>query len=271
MPRDRTPRCLTIATSDSGGGAGIQADIKAFAAAGCHGASVVVAVTAQNTTGVSLVHALPPSVVTEQLHAVFDDLGIDAMKTGALVSADVVETVASFLDARSREGLPPLVVDPVVQSTTGKALLDKAGVDVLRTRLLPHAAVVTPNDAEAIVLAGNDGSRAELAERLVELGAGAVVITGGAGAPSDHVFDGREHLDIAVQRVPSHATHGGGCTHSATLCAELAKGRDVLRAARIAAMTASAAIGRGLDDIGRGEGPVDVIDLAARRRIGVAE
>ena len=261
-----TPRCLTIATSDSGGGAGIQADIRAFAAAGCHGASVVVGLTAQNTRGIIAVHQVPPAFITQQLDAVFGDIGADAVKTGALLSSRVVDTVAAFLDALQSAGaLPPLVVDPVLHASTGTALLPERAIDSLVRRLLPLATVVTPNDDEATVLAGATGSRRELAERIVARGARAVLITGGHGEAGDHLFDGRTHETIAVKRVASRAGHGGGCTHSATLCAELAKGHALAAAARTAAATAAAAIAHGLDDIGSGEGPVDVIGLRSRR------
>ena len=261
-----TPRCVTIAASDSGGGAGIQADIKAFAAAGCHGSSVVVALTAQNTRGVLAVHEVPSDFITQQLGAVFDDIGADAVKTGALCSARVIETVAGFLEAlRSSAALPPLVVDPVLRASSGAPLLPPGAVDILVRRLLPLATVVTPNDDEAAALAGARGSRRELAELLVARGARAVLITGGHGDAGDHLFDGRTHETIPVERVASQATHGGGCTHAATLCAELAKGHDLASAARVAAATAAAAIARGLDDIGAGEGPVDVIGLRSRR------
>ena len=261
-----TPRCLTIATSDSGGGAGIQADVKAFAAAGCHGSTVVVALTAQNTRGVCAVHEVPSAFITQQLDAVFADIGADAIKTGALVSARVIATVADFLDTLQRAAaLPPLVVDPVLHASTGAPLLQPDAVDALMRRLLPLATVVTPNDDEAAVLAGARGTRRDLAERIVARGARAVLITGGHGEAGDHLFDGSTHATIHVERVASHATHGGGCTHSATLCAELAKGHDLAAAARTAAAVSAAAVSRGLGDIGAGEGPVDVIGLDARR------
>ena len=184
------PRCLTIATSDSGGGAGIQADLKAFAAAGCYGMTALVGVTAQNTTSILAVHQLPASVITAQLEAVWSDIGVDAAKTGALLSAEVIVTVADFLTGHPA----PLVVDPVLQASTGGLLLDPDAVDVLVTRLLPLATVVTPNLTEARVLAGTDGDRRSLAEALVARGAHAVLITGGDAAGSDLLFDGTEHI-----------------------------------------------------------------------------
>jgi hydroxymethylpyrimidine/phosphomethylpyrimidine kinase len=252
-----TPRCLTIATSDSGGGAGIQADLKAFAHAGCHGMSALVALTAQNTAGVTAIHELPPDFVRAQLEAVFDDIGVDAAKTGMLFSRTLIETVAEFLEQHP----VPLVVDPVMVASSGARLLEEDAVETLVERLLPLAAVVTPNLAEAEVLAGTTGSKAELAERIHERGAAAVIVTGGHGDPVDHLFDGAEHLDIPVERHAVAATHGAGCTHSATVCAALARGVSLAAAAEAAARTASAAVASGLTELGAGEGPVDVFDL----------
>src|SRR3954464_9640516 len=170
------PRCLTIATSDSGGGAGIQADLKAFAAAGCHGMSVLVALTAQNTVAVTDVHTLPPAFLRAQLDAVFDDIGVDAAKTGMLFSRELIAEVSDYL----AEHPVPLVVDPVMVASSGAKLLQDDAVETLVGRLFPLATVVTPNLMEAQALAG-DGTRTELAERIHELGAPAVVVTGGHG------------------------------------------------------------------------------------------
>jgi hydroxymethylpyrimidine/phosphomethylpyrimidine kinase len=254
------PRCLTIAGSDSGGGAGVQADLKAFAAAGCYGMSAIVALTAQNTVGVTAVHEAPPEFVRAQLEAVFSDLGVDAAKTGMLFSRAAIETVADFLEGRR----VPLVVDPVMLASSGARLLQDDAVSTLVERLFPLATVVTPNLNEAEVLAGGRGSRRELAERIHELGAPAVVVTGGHGAePIDHLFDGTRHVEIPVARHDVAATHGAGCTHSATLAAELAKGRPLDDAARRAAAVASAAVQDGLVELGAGDGPVDVLRLGA--------
>ncbi|MHB1244734.1 MAG: bifunctional hydroxymethylpyrimidine kinase/phosphomethylpyrimidine kinase, partial [Gaiellaceae bacterium] len=216
------PRCLTIATSDSGGGAGIQADLKAFAAAGAHGMSALVALTAQNTVAVTAVHELPPEFIRAQLDAIADDLGVDAAKTGMLFSREIIETVAEWLDGRSL----PLVVDPVLIASSGAQLLQDDAVETLVGRLFPLAAVVTPNLPEAEALTGLAGaSRRELAERLVELGAAAALVTGGHGDTAiDHLFDGREHVELPGERLDVRATHGAGCTHSATLAALLARG-----------------------------------------------
>jgi hydroxymethylpyrimidine/phosphomethylpyrimidine kinase len=251
------PRCITIAGSDSGGGAGIQADLKAFAAAGCHGTSALVALTAQNTVGVSAIHELPPEFVLAQLQAVFDDIGVDAAKTGMLFSRRLIETVADFLE----EHPVPLVVDPVMVASSGARLLQDDAVETLVERLFPVATVVTPNLAESEVLAGGPASKEALAERIHDLGAAAVVVTGGHGDPVDHFFDGMEHIEIPVERHAVAATHGAGCTHSATVCAGLARGLTLVEAAEAAAEAASAAVALGLADLGAGEGPVDVIDL----------
>ena len=251
-------RCVTIAGSDSGGGAGIQADLKAFAAAGCHGMSVVVALTAQNTVGVTAVEEAATGFVEAQLEAVFSDIGVDAAKTGMLFSAPIVETVAGFLEAHP----VPLVVDPVMVASSGAKLLEDDAVAALVDRLFPLATVVTPNLPEAFALAGFEGSRRELAERLHELGAPAALITGGHGeTPVDHLFDGVRHVEIPVARHRVAATHGAGCTHSATLTAHLARGESLEAAARAAAEAASNAVANGLSDLGAGDGPVDVLDL----------
>ena len=256
-PMLMTPRCLTIATSDSGGGAGVQADLKAFAAAGCHGMSALVALTAQNTAAVAAIHELPPEFVTAQLEAVFDDIGVDAAKTGMLFSRRLIEAVADFLETHP----VPLVVDPVMVASSGAKLLEDDAVETLVGRLFPLATVVTPNLAEAEVLAGRRGSKTELAEQIHERGASAVIVTGGHGDPVDHLFDGMDHVEIPVERHAVAATHGAGCTHSATVCAGLARGLTLAEAAEAAAEAASAAVAQGLAELGAGEGPVDVIDL----------
>ena len=256
----RVPRVLTIAGSDSGGGAGIQADLKAFAAAGCHGMSAIVALTAQNTAGVSGVHEVPAAFVRRQLDAVWDDIGVDAAKTGMLFSRDVIETVADWVEDHP----VPLVVDPVMIASSGARLLQDDAVEALVARLFPLATVVTPNLMEAEALVG-PGTRRELAERLHGIGAPAAVVTGGHGEPAvDHLFDGDEHVEISVERYDVPATHGAGCTHSATLAALLARGFSLADAARGAAAAASDAVRNGLVDIGQGDGPVDVLDVKER-------
>jgi hydroxymethylpyrimidine/phosphomethylpyrimidine kinase len=233
----------------------VQADLKAFTAAGCYGMSAIVALTAQNTVGVSAVHEAPPDFIGAQLEAVFSDIGVDAAKTGMLFSRGSIETVADFLEPHR----VPLVVDPVMLASSGARLLQDDAVETLVSRLFPLATVVTPNLNEAEALAGTTGSRRELAERIHELGAPAVIVTGGHGAdPVDHLFDGERHLEIPVARHDVGATHGAGCTHSATLAAALAKGLALDMAAREAARVASEAVRNGYAELGAGDGPVNV-------------
>ena len=259
------PRCLTIATSDSGGGAGIQADLKAFARLGCHGMSAIVALTAQNTTAVTAVHEAPPEFIRAQLDALFDDIGVDAAKTGMLFSAPIIATVADFLAKRPL----PLVVDPVMVAASGAKLLLDDAVSVLVERLFPLATVVTPNLHEACALAGvpysDEANREELAEAIHALGAPAVVVTGGHGIDAvDWLFDGERHIPIPVERYGEETTHGAGCTHSAALAALLARGESLEDAARGAAELATEAVRAGYR-IGAGSGPVDVLDLSRAR------
>src|SRR3954452_23194222 len=229
------PRCLTIAGSDSGGGAGIQADLKAFAAAGCYGMTAIVALTAQNTVGVGDGLEVAPEFVRAQIEVVVGDIGVDAAKTGMLASAPIVEAVADFLAARP----VPLVVDPVILASSGARLLREDAVEAIVGRLFPIATVITPNYLEAEALAG-PGTRREMAERLVAMGARAAIVTGGHGAePVDHLFDGTTHVDIPVERHEIATTHGAGCTHSATLAAGLARGWSLEDAAREAARVAA--------------------------------
>jgi hydroxymethylpyrimidine/phosphomethylpyrimidine kinase len=251
-------RVLTVATSDSGGGAGIQADLKAFAAAGAFGMSALVALTAQNTVEVTAIEELPEAFIVAQLDAVFRDIGVDAAKTGMLYSRRVIETVAAFFE----DHRVPLVVDPVMVASSGAVLLREDAVAAFIERLLPLATVVTPNLPEAVALAGFEGTRRELAENLVRRGAAAVIVTGGHGATAvDHLFDGRRHVEIEVPRYAVAATHGAGCTHSATIAALLAQGAPLEEAARAAASTAARAVLAGLTEIGSGDGPVDVFNL----------
>lgn len=269
MPTDRdtTPRppatALTIASSDSGGGAGIQADLKAFARCGVHGTSAIVALTAQNTLGVRAIHECPPEFVTAQLDALFADLPPAAVKTGMLFSAQIIRTVADALADRQL----PLVLDPVMIASSGARLLRDDAIQALVGRLFPLATVVTPNLMEAQALTGRDTEdRALLAEALVGLGARAALVTGGHGQrPIDHLYAGGSHLEIPVQRHPVPATHGAGCTHSAALAACLARGASITDAARQAALVASAAVAHGLVGIGAGDGPVDALDVRTLR------
>jgi hydroxymethylpyrimidine/phosphomethylpyrimidine kinase len=258
------PRVLSIASSDSGGGAGIQADLKAFARCGAHGMSAIVALTAQNTLGVTAIHELPPTFVRAQIDAVLDDIGADAAKTGMLFSKTLIEAVADALSPRNL----PLVVDPVMVASSGSRLLLPDAVGTLVARLFPLATVVTPNlpEAQALTEIGTE-DRAKLAEALVAMGARAALVTGGHGAePVDHLFDGARHLAIPVTRRRIAATHGAGCTHSAALAAGLAAGLSLAEAAQQAAAVAGDAVAHGLSQLGGGDGPVHVLhDLAAGR------
>jgi hydroxymethylpyrimidine/phosphomethylpyrimidine kinase len=227
-----------------------------------YGTSALVALTAQNTTAVAAVHELPPDFIQAQLDAVFDDIGVDAAKTGMLFSRTIIATVAEFLERHP----VPLVVDPVLIASSGAQLLQDDAVETLIGRLFPLATVVTPNLPEAETLTGLTGAtRRELAERLVELGAAAAVVTGGHGDTAvDHLFDGHKHVELPLERHPVAATHGAGCTHSATLAALLARGLSLIEAARGASAAASAAVRDGLVEIGAGDGPVDVLNVKGR-------
>jgi len=223
--------------------------------------SAIVALTAQNTREVATVYELPGWFVRAQLDAVAGDIGIDAAKTGMLFSRAIIDTVADWIE----EHPLPLVVDPVVVASSGARLLEDDAVGSLLHRLLPLATVVTPNLLEARALTGSEASPRELAEMLVGLGASAAVVTGGHAEESvDHFFDGNEHHEIPVERSDLAATHGAGCTHSATLAALLARGLSLLDAARGAAGAASRAVAQGLVEIGGGEGPVDVLGVVLR-------
>ena len=235
-PRIPSPACcLTIAGSDSGGGAGIQADLKTFAALGVHGTSAITALTAQNTRGVSTVHPVPTRHLVAELDAVFDDFNIAAVKTGMLGDARTVRTIARELAQRRPRWL---IVDPVMIATSGARLLDNGAVGVLMDKLIPLADVLTPNLPEAEALTGiavhnaRDGER--VAEKLRTLGAKAVLLKGGHGRGrevTDRWFDGRGSFEIRNRKLPFEA-HGTGCTLSAALAAELAKGRAPRTAAR---------------------------------------
>jgi hydroxymethylpyrimidine/phosphomethylpyrimidine kinase len=269
-PDRRIPRVLSIAGSDSGGGAGIQADIKAFAACGVHGMTAITAITAQSTTGVTAVHAIPPEIVIEQVRAVSGDIGVDAVKIGMLGDAATIEAVATALD-QLPEGTP-VVVDPVMVAESGAELLDPAGRASLIALLLPRATVATPNVPEArALLAERDPAAAraagpeQLARGVHALGPRVVVVTGGHREEAiDLFYDGERLVEIAGRRHPDGAAHGSGCTHSSVLAARLAWGADPLAAARSAQELAARAVAQGLTEIGAGAGPVDVLGLSSR-------
>ena len=267
----RPPRVLTIAGSDSGGGAGIQADLKAFARAGAHGMSAITAITVQNTVEVRHVYPLPPEVIVAQVAAVAEDIGVDAVKIGMLGSVATIEAVDRALDL---VGDAPVVLDPVMVAESGAVLLDGDARDALRERLLPRATVVTPNLPEARVLADgsapDDADAAALARAIHALAPQAVVVTGGhREIAADVFYDGERLEEITGERHADGAAHGSGCTHSSTLAAHLARGLDPLAADRAAKATAAAAVRDGLRGIGAGAGPVDVFGLA--RQSGAAE
>jgi hydroxymethylpyrimidine/phosphomethylpyrimidine kinase len=260
-PRSNPPRVLSIAGSDSGGGAGIQADLKAFAAAGAHGMTAITAITAQSTVSVDAVFPLPPEAIVAQVRAVADDIGVDAVKIGMLGDVAAIAAVEEALDLL---GDAPMVLDPVMVAESGAQLLEPEARSALAERLVPRATVVTPNLAEAEALAGL-GRAAEaddLARAVHALGSDAVVVTGGHGSSgADLFYDGERLVEIPGERYPDGAAHGSGCTHSSTLAARLAFGDDPLEAARVARRVAGEAVRDGLRDLGRGAGPVDVFGL----------
>ena len=259
---DRVPRVLSIAGSDSGGGAGIQADLKAFAACGVHGMTAITAITAQNTVGVSAVHQIPPEVIVEQVRQVAEDIGVDAVKIGMLGDIATIEAVA---EALGHTGDAPVVLDPVMVAESGARLLADDAIDALRSTLLPRASVTTPNLAEAEVLAQTAGTPEELARRIHAQGPRAVVVTGGhRDEATDVFFDGERVEEIPGERHDSGAAHGSGCTHSSALAAFLARGADPLEAARQAKRVAAEAVRNGLSDIGAGPGPVDSLAIIER-------
>jgi hydroxymethylpyrimidine/phosphomethylpyrimidine kinase len=259
------PKVLSIAGSDSGGGAGIQADLKAFARCGVHGMTAITAITAQNTVGVEAIEAVSGEMIIAQIGAVADDIGVDAVKVGMLGTAETVEAVVAALAPLLVDNDPPVVVDPVMVSESGAVLLDPGAREVLTVRLLPLATVVTPNIPEARELTGlgEGASQEELARAMVELGPRVAVVTGGhSERVVDVFFDGREAVPIDGERHPGDASHGSGCTHSSALAAFLARGEAPLEAARKAREIASEAVANGLREIGEGAGPVDVFGLA---------
>ncbi len=254
------PRLLSIAGSDSGGGAGIQADLKAFARCGAHGMTAITAITAQNTQEVAAVFPLPPEAIVPQVRAVVDDIGVDAVKIGMLGTAETIDAVASALDL---VGDAPVVLDPVMVAESGAALIDSEAQDALRELIVPRAAAVTPNLHEARVLARDDSADGEDLVRAVHaLGPAAAVVTGGhREEATDLFFDGKRFVTIPGERHPGGAAHGSGCTHSSSLAAHLALGYEPLEAARAAKRIAAEAVRDGLRGIGRGAGPVDVFGL----------
>ena len=255
---------LTIAGSDSSGGAGIQADLKTFSALGVYGASVLTALTAQNTTGVQGVHPVPPEFVAAQMASVLDDLDVRAIKTGMLADAPIIRAVVDGL-ARHAVAIP-VVVDPVMVATSGDLLLQSDAIETLRSALIPRATLITPNLPEAAALldepiAATEPEAMDQLARLIRLGAGAVLLKGGHGS-GDEAVDllaiGPRVIRLAAPRIATRNTHGTGCTLSAAIAARLAAGDDLEPAVRHAKTYVHAAIAAGIDlGVGRGNGPVD--------------
>lgn len=254
----RIRKALTIAGSDSGAGAGIQADLKTFAALGVYGTSALTAVTAQNTRGVSKVLALAPEIVTAQIEAVIADIGADALKTGMLANAAIIASVA---EAVEKYRLRNLVVDPVMVATSGDLLIKKNAVAALRALLIPLAIVVTPNIAEAEELTGMTLSKredfSEAARQIVQMGARSVIIKGGhrVGPALDLFYDGRSFRQLHARRIRTKNTHGTGCTFSAAIAAYLAKGEKLESAVVLAKKYITSAIAEAFR-VGSGHGPV---------------
>jgi hydroxymethylpyrimidine/phosphomethylpyrimidine kinase len=265
-PNERPlPRVLSIAGSDSGGGAGIQADLKAFARCGVHGMTALTAITAQNTVAVTGVWPVPREAIVAQVRAVADDIGVDAVKIGMLGTAETITAVAEALDL-----IPgaPVVLDPVMVAESGARLLDEDAHSALVERLLPRAAVVTPNvpEAEALAGSGTGADPHDLARAVLALGPSAVVVTGGHRDEVIDVFCSADGIvEIPGERVPGGAAHGSGCTHSSALAAFLAHGMPPLEAARRAKEVAASAVAAGLREIGAGAGPVDALGVLERR------
>ncbi len=253
---------LSIAGSDSGAGAGIQADLKAMARCGVHGMTALTAVTAQNTVAVTAVYPLPAQAIVEQVRTVAQDIGVDAVKIGMVGSPEAVLAVAQALDS---VGSAPVVLDPVMVAESGARLLEREAEQALRQQLVPRVAVITPNLAEATVLAGYEEEPEALARAVHALGRGAVVVTGGHREEgTDLFFDGERLEAIPGERHPEGAAHGSGCTHSSALASGLALGMDALEAARFARQIAADAVRDGLRELGRGAGPVNALGVGRR-------
>ena len=255
----KIPVALTIAGSDSGGGAGIQADVKTFAALGVHGTSAITAVTAQNTLTVTDILEISPGIVTAQIDAVVSDFEVSAAKTGMLASSKVIEAVAAAI---TRHGIPNLVVDPVMIAKGGASLLRDDAIGALRVLMLPLATVITPNLPEAEVILGRLvrtlDERKQAARDLVALGAHAAVVKGGHSEDdvTDIYWDGIEMVELTGTRFPTTNTHGSGCVFSAAIAAGLAKGLEPLAAVKGAKEFISGAIEHSLE-LGFGHGPVN--------------
>ncbi len=253
------PTAMTIAGSDSGGGAGIQADLKTFAALGVYGTSTLTAITAQNTVGVHAVHEIPTDIIAAQIDAVLSDIGADAVKTGMLASSSIIQCVASELERRP---VPWLVVDPVMVAKSGDALLWEDAVDALKTLLVPLASVITPNIPEAEALTGkkieSDTQVREAAEAFITMGAKSVVVKGGhrKGPATDLFFDGTTFHEFTSPRIETANTHGTGCTFASAVAAGLARGMSILEAVGLAKEFITEAILSSFP-VGQGHGPLN--------------
>jgi hydroxymethylpyrimidine/phosphomethylpyrimidine kinase len=259
----RYPRVLSIAGSDSGGGAGIQADLKTFAALGCFGMTAITALTAQNTCGVRAIHPVPPDMLRAQIDAVLDDIGADAVKIGMLHSPEIVRTVAQAID---RHQLQRVVFDPVMVATSGAKLIDDPAIAVLVAELFPRAALITPNLDEAALLVGrpltNTQDMAQAAAELLARGARAVLLKGGH-LTGDTVMDlllqpSTEPLWLQAPRIATANTHGTGCTLSSAIAAHLALGATLAQAVQLARDFVRQALQAGASvKTGQGEGPLN--------------
>ncbi|MFQ3610371.1 MAG: bifunctional hydroxymethylpyrimidine kinase/phosphomethylpyrimidine kinase [Fimbriimonadales bacterium] len=251
-------KALTIAGSDSGGGAGIQADLKTFSALGVYGTSAITALTAQNTLGVQGVYAVDPEFVGQQIDSIMTDIGTDAAKTGMLFSAEIIQVVAERI---RRYNIPNLVVDPVMVAKSGDRLLQEAAIDALRTHILPLATVATPNLGEASVLVGSEvrtkEQMQESAKQIHAMGVRFVVVKGGhlTDCADDLLYDGREFIWLPAEHIPTPHTHGTGCTFSSAITAYLALGHDVLTAVQKAKDYITQAL-RTARAVGAGHSPV---------------
>jgi hydroxymethylpyrimidine/phosphomethylpyrimidine kinase len=266
-PHDRVPVVLAIAGSDSGGGAGIQADLKAIARCGAHGTTAITALTAQNTKGVEAVSAVSPEMIVAQVRAVVSDIGTDAVKVGMLGDETTIGAVVESLELVAAHREVPVVVDPVMVAESGGVLLEPAAKAALIERILPLASVVTPNLMEARELAGRspDASPEELGEAILSLGPRAVIVTGGhTDEGADVLVEDHGPIRIDGPRYAEGAAHGSGCTHSSALAALLARGMELGDAARWAREIAAEAVGHGLRELGAGPGPVDVLGVSRR-------
>jgi hydroxymethylpyrimidine/phosphomethylpyrimidine kinase len=259
MRNKKIAKSMTIAGSDSGGGAGIQADLKTFSALGVYGTSVITAITAQNTLSVNGIHAIPTDLILSQFETVMDDIGTDSIKIGMLFSTEIIETVADIL---TKYNVSNIVLDPVMISKSGDNLLSNDCIDILKRTLLPLAMVVTPNIPEAEELTGlkitGINSMIEASKYILDMGAKSIILKGGhmEGDPIDYFFDGENGIELVSERIDTPNTHGTGCTFSSAVAANLALGYNLEQSARNAQLYVHEAIDPGFT-IGNGHGPLN--------------